>query len=126
MSTQATVLVLDDIPYLFRFDGTYTLDTRLIQRDPLRIIHSVSPSLRPWILIDTPKTPTLPPSWLTKTISGFPILAASLDERRYKPLVKAYANSAVWVMQVWNEQELTAMCVTNALFFVSDSEEWNG
>ncbi|KAF8918094.1 hypothetical protein CPB85DRAFT_1282506 [Mucidula mucida] len=96
VSTQATVLVLDDIPYLFRFDGTYSLDTRLIQRDPLRIIHSVSPSLRPWILIDTPKTPTLPPSWLTKTISGFPILAASLDERRYKPLV-------------WNEQELTAI-----------------
>ncbi|KAF8996390.1 hypothetical protein BDZ89DRAFT_1084212, partial [Hymenopellis radicata] len=74
MAGQPTVLVLDDVPMLFRFDGTYTLVTPSPLYDPLHVIESDNPSLRPWILIDAPKTPTLPAPWLTN-----PLIPSLLD-----------------------------------------------
>ncbi|KAF9024986.1 hypothetical protein BDZ89DRAFT_1068623 [Hymenopellis radicata] len=109
MAGQPTVLVLDDVPMLFRFDGTYTLITPSPLYDPLHVIESDNPSLRPWILIDAPKTPTLPAPWLTNPLYGFPILATSPEEQRYKSLLKYVANACLWIMQVWNEQDLMAV-----------------
>lgn len=115
IAAQATVLVLGNVPMLFRFDGTYRLIKPTEEYDPFYVIDSESPSLRTWILVVTSRTSTLPAPRLTDTTYGFPILTSSPDEQCYRSLVTHDPNTYVWVMQVWNEQELMALCVTNVI-----------